>query len=200
MARYLKGFNLLERRDLALFCSLCIRISCQVQQYYASFLTALASVSTAMRLSISRNMRTPTSSSAVRTHPGSSPQKSKTDTRNSLEGASTQYMDFSNRGLDEEMMDRLSVMNQANDGETHTVNSWVLYWLNRMINESPRTFPQVPPFRRWVVDRQAMCNHSIRIKLPSIDITRYAEAVGETIVEEEDDSGDEGLRLEDCVT
>ena len=194
MARYLKGFNLLERQDLAHFCSLCIRIGCRVQQYYADVLTALASVS-AMRVNISRNNRTPTSSSAVRRNHGSSPQKSRTDTRNSLEG---QYMDFSS--WEEEMMDHLSVMNQANEGERHTVNSWILYWLNRINSERPGTFPQVPPFRRWFVDRQAICNHAIRIKLPTIDITSYAEAVGETTVVEKDDEDDECLRLEDRVT
>jgi hypothetical protein len=204
MARYLKGFNLLERQDLALFCSICVRIESRVQQYYADVLTALTAIST-IRTRMSRNIRTPTASSAVRTCPSTSPQKSKTDPGNSLEGKSTQFMDFSNR--DDEMMDRLTAMNEGNEGEMHKLNdslSWLLYWLNRLNSELPGTFPQVPPFRRWFVDRQPRCNQSIRIKLPYIDITAYAKGVGEMVEEEEDDSGeddsgDEGLRLEDRV-
>jgi hypothetical protein len=39
--------------------------------------------------------------------------------------------------------------------------------------------------------RTPTSSSAVRIKLPSIDIIRYAEAVGGTIVEEEEDSGDE---------
>ena len=130
----------------------CIRFQTRIKKYYTDVLAALLTISTASAR-ISNSPRTPTASSAARTRPTPSPHKSKPGTGMSFDGGSSHFHTGDFNDMNDDMIDQITALTEGTEGDRNKSSDslgWVLYWLNRLNNELPGTFSQVPPFRRWV--------------------------------------------------